>query len=272
MQYNYIYDSYDCEDVEGSGCDAQTIGMALHNNIANKGATPDSMRELWWEYSFRLSADAYPCSYDSVWGAANLPYTTGQDADTTGYINYDTPCAWKFNELNYDSEGGNYGRQMWILMGAGVGPNSAGTHELHWAYGGGDGVGLPGDSGLRWINTAGAPPSNNVTADLDWDPGVKVKLVHQTFDNKWHRARFYVKHSTDLDTWDGRYAFWLDDSLYVDNVRDSFEIRTDTLGYMQRLRIGANKDHGGVFPHNEHAWWSHAIVWTDTPSWFPGGD
>lgn len=272
VQYNYIYDTYVCDTNEGSGCDAQTRGTSLHNDIDNKPTVTTPYTEVWWEWSFKLSDNAMGCSYDESWGAANLPMTPGVVPDTTGWINYDPPCAWKFQEFNFTSEGGNYGRHMWILYGGTAAPDGNDIFELHWNYGGADACATPGDSGLAWINAANGPPSNNIADDLPCDPGFRMQIASYVHDGRWHRARMYMKKSTDLATWDGRYAFWLDDSLWVDNVRDSFILRTDTLGYPTRMRVGANKDHGGVFPHNERMNWSHAIVWVDTPSWFLAPD
>lgn len=259
VQMNYIYDTYLCNEDVGSGCKAITNAITLHNDIHNKGTTDSLYRTLWWEFSFRMSAKAFSCSYNEDWGDDNLPHLVPTDTfSLVGYINYEGPCAWKFQEFN-NTAGDDWGRQMWILITASTSPNANDIMEWFWAR-------EPTDSGQAAL---GAMPQNNVNSLLSSYAGARTKLSTRVFDNQWHRVRFHIRESQpDSTYWNAAFKMWFDDSLWIDTERDSIALRTPDAGGFQRLKLGANKDHGGVYPHTEHAWWSHAILWTDTPSWY----
>jgi hypothetical protein len=261
VRLDYVYDTDECTNEKGSGCAAQrwTFSLWGGNEIQENGnPLPDAeMREHWSEFSFRHSDNTMGCSYNKAWGEKFLPFDGEYPRDDPDfarvedgglYFNPDPPCAHKFVQFNARDP---WRRLMLIPCSRGaIGPECSFTFDF---------------------NPLDFPEIDRTGDDNDFDcpkPGSNcyVKgIMPKHYDGNWHIIRQYYKASSDAQTMDGRYMMWQDDVLWID-----VPITTAEEGYHQRIAMGANKDHGGVFPHTEWTKFSHSIVWTEAPEWFTG--
>lgn len=253
VRMDYVYDTDECTNEQGSGCAAQRWTFALWNDKGSRHDPFVPYTEHWSEASFRNSPNTMGCSYPQAWGERFLPfdgtYTTArQDPDFKGtWSNPDPPCAQKFIQFN---PGGTWERLMLIPCSHGaVGPECDTQFDI---------PALAYEDMPRTADSVTYCPDTNC---------YNHALTPRIYDGQWHRLRQHFKPSSAPDVLDGRYELWLDDELWADVA-----IATAPDGWHARLALGANKDHGGTFPHTEWTKWSHAIVWVDKPAWYDGGE
>ena len=262
LRYDFIYDGTDpaCADsaTKQTGCEAQYIITALWNNNIDHDSLIE-YREVWFEFSLKHDTNFFPCTYNETWGTANLPFTNGETPDTTGWTELTPPCAHKLVEWT-PRVSNDWGRFMFV-PGGGGGPEVPLVLEMFY------GDTINGDA----PDFEGFLFTQDVIAEWQ-NPQLKLRdnFVTYFYDNKWHRVRVHLWPSTDSLTMDGGMEVWLDSIMIASTDSSSSPIRTieGPDAYWTKLRLGANKDDGGVFAHTESMWWGHAIIWNTAPSWY----